>query len=297
MGGAVAARVQDAIRRLLEGKHLYQSVDVETDDLIAAAAGARYSKPSPSVAGSPSRVSTQSMDTHVRSKLKAQIEEGLRKQWEFGDSPEGELGMRLVVELPSIEVVCRNKSCRDTKKAHNPVDSGAVWRKGSLRDERQVEVYHLVYQCQICRQEPLVFLVRRKGAKVTLIGRSVIERVDIADYVPRHVAEYYSQALISYQSRFPLAGIAYLRTVVEQHIKQVTGIQGRPTSDELGEAYSKLLNDNFPRSGTASLNTVYEELSEKLHGADADDEQFVKSLDDINKHFRLLQVFPLKRTT
>ena len=42
------------------------------------------------------------------------------------------------------------------------------------------------------------------------------------------------------------------------------------------------------------MKTIYEELSEKLHEAKEDSEQFEKSINDIERHFDQLRLLPLK---
>jgi hypothetical protein len=219
--------------------------------------------------------------------------------------------------LPTVNIVCKN--CKGNRLPHN---SGYIGQKDNFFDVTPsdsfddnptlneivedpsvlnskpyiIQTFFFPYQCQKCKGEPIIFMVRRIDHKLQLVGRNHIEDIEIPKYLPKEDSRYYREAIIAYNAGKVLAGLFYLRTFIEQYMRRITGKSDiKITGEDLGDAYAKILNDEFPKSFT-SLKKVYEELSIPLHSAKDNSDQFEKSKDDILKHFDTLRLVPLKKS-
>ena len=158
-----------------------------------------------------------------------------------------------------------------------------------------VQLFFFPYQCQSCRGEPLILVVRREGIKLQLVGRSQFEKIKVPRHIPKEENKYYSDAKIAYNTGRILAGLFYLRTMIEQYMRRVLDNYTRVTGEELAEQYAKLLDEEFPKR-FKTLRKIYEELSAKIHDAQNDEGQFLQSLFDINTHFEQLKLIPLAKS-
>lgn len=201
--------------------------------------------------------------------------------------------------LPLIKITCNH--CQSILPAHI---SGCIetWAEvptynpqGEAPSETFLQIFSFPYQCQSCRGEPIVFIVRREGLKLTLVGRSQFEKVTAPDSIPKPERRFYSEAIIAINAGRVLAGLFFLRTILEQYMRRVLKLSTteRRTGDELGDAYAKLLDDEFPKK-YKTLKTIYADLSEDIHAAAGDQSLFADSAKHIQKHFDLLQHMPLK---
>jgi len=164
--------------------------------------------------------------------------------------------------------------------------------------DKQWQVWVVAYQCQSCKGEPLIFLVHREGMKLTLCGRSVMESLPVPKALPKSVAKFYSGAEIAHNAGQTLAGLFLLRTFIEQFWRQLaqsgvialSGKNPRLYADELGDAYNNTLPNDF-KSRFPSLKKIYDEISDRLHSATADDGLFTKAASDIVEHFQARRLF------
>ncbi|MGO9060157.1 MAG: hypothetical protein ACLQU2_22675, partial [Candidatus Binataceae bacterium] len=76
---------------------------------------------------------------------------------------------------------------------------------------------------------------------MTLTGREPIETADAPNFVPKGQARYYSEAIIANGAGRILAGLFYLRTLIEQHMRSVV-TDKRLRGDELTKAYADTLD-------------------------------------------------------
>lgn len=200
--------------------------------------------------------------------------------------------------LPTIRVNCAQ--CDAVSPPHNSGFRGQTDEFTSIpfslkknNQQTPYQTFLFPYQCQSCKKEALVFLVHRDGVKLTLAGRNHFESIVVPKTIPKLEREYYSDAVAAYNTGNILAGLFLLRTTIEQYMRRILDIKGKVSGDDLANQYSKLLDDEFPKR-YPSLKVVYEELSAKLHLAEKDTEQFEKSLENIDRHFELLKHLPLK---
>ena len=149
------------------------------------------------------------------------------------------------------------------------------------------------FKCQSCKKVPEVFLIRRTGMKLKLCGRSPMEVVDVPKNIPGEVSEYYSNAVISQNAGFTLAGIMYLRTLIEQWAYLQNG--GKGTAEEAMEAYMKSLPSDF-KSRFKSMKELYGELSADMHAATGSSEVFERCIKEIDEHFEARRLYKIKGT-
>jgi hypothetical protein len=282
--------VAQAIRQLLETKHLYQSVEVDNSPLITDLQRAKIELPAdPWVSQG---------ETQIRQDFLNVAELLASASWKFRSESIPMLMRRIIppagvpdnsFDLPTIKTICWK--C----KATLPHNSGYTGMNSdvepySLRSSAgPVQVFSVAYQCQGCKDEPLVFLIRRERLKLTLVGRSCLQEPLTPNCIPKGLRKYYAQALVAQNCNFTLAALFYLRVVVEQWMRLRTGSKGKLTGEELGDRYAatlpKVVSEHFP-----SLKKSYECLSDALHAAREDDGVFVQELQNIERHFDGLRV-------
>ncbi|MCX6894780.1 MAG: hypothetical protein NTZ16_04620 [Verrucomicrobia bacterium] len=307
----ISQRVSSALQQLLETKHLYQSVEIvekEFDETVNHILGG-YKREL--FRGEPGSQDSAAILKRRTEKLSQERDRLLCSDWFFytesnpppGAPPIGSVELP-PIPLPSVRVSCGSKQCKGSIQPHN---SGFIgWRYGVLSFDVQqngslMQVFSFPYQCQNCKEEPLVFLVKRENLKLTLVGRSQFPEVSVPDFIPKEQRKFYRNAVVVSQANFGLAAAMYLRTLIEQHFYQVIPSseieaikkRGSPRGDELAELYAKTLPKGFP-SDFPSLRKAYDDLSEVLHRGKEDDEaskKFVGIKADIDKHFDALRVF------
>lgn len=87
-----------------------------------------------------------------------------------------------------------------------------------------------------------------------------------------------------------MAGLFYLRVLVEQYLRTVAPDSANKKPDELINLYTAMLPEDFKRR-FPSLGEQYTRLSEAIHTANESDELFQKSLERIVTHFDGIRVF------
>jgi hypothetical protein len=121
--------------------------------------------------------------------------------------------------------------------------------------------------------------------KLTLSGRSVIEHIQVPQYVPKAVARFYSGAVIAYHCNKVLPGLFMLRTLIEQYMRLVLAPVTFETAEQLCDEYNTSLDVTF-KSVFPSLQKIYSKLSDALHEAREDCGLFESQIKEIDKHFR-----------
>jgi hypothetical protein len=136
-------------------------------------------------------------------------------------------------------------------------------------------------------------MVTRRELRLTLSGRSVIEKIQVPTYTPKNVARYYSSAILANNCNQVLPALFMLRTLIEQYMQSIVGrdmqsIVGRGERDNatpLLEAYNATLDDAF-KTRFPSFSVIYGNLSNALHSAAEDEKMFELQIREIDKHFR-----------
>ena len=132
-------------------------------------------------------------------------------------------------------------------------------------------------------------MVARNGRKIQLVGRSEFENVKVPSSIPKEQKVFYSQALIAFNCGQVLPALFLLRTLIEQHMRAVTG-RAELRGDELCDEYNKTLDADF-KERFASFKEVYGKLSDAVHRADQNESLFQSELERVRLHFDGLDLF------
>jgi|ERR1043166_297498 hypothetical protein len=285
--------VCESLRELLESKHLFQSVQVNIEKLLKPIPRkTRFPKAGPHLV----RMLASSLDANERSRAKFEnLIAGVRYSWPWRfacttSSAEKDRGAQ-VISLPGIRIPCEHCDAgRPTHRAkvqENEMLSGMSETNGA--DGKLVQIFALPYQCQNCLAEPVIFFIRRESLKLTLVGRSQFEPIPVPKCIPKAVADHYRDATVAFKTGHCLAAIFYLRTAIEQHMRGVVKPAGRISGEELADQYQKILPPDFP-SRFPSFKKLYQELSVGMHEARTDDNLFVASCANVEKHFEAVRL-------
>jgi hypothetical protein len=212
------------------------------------------------------------------------LEELDATDWDFG-AVRGQDVERIKFSCPPVRLLC--PVCDDIEAANL---TGGIFPSNTVSLGKPGEqVFSFSLQCQRCKNSVIVLLVRRIGRKITLVGRSEFEEVKPPQYIPKAQRQFYSQAVIAFQSKQTLAALFLLRTLIEQHMRAATG-NSELRGDELCELYASKLDKDF-NSRFPSLKVAYGKLSEALHRADPDEALFEAELKDMCLHFEGKELF------
>jgi hypothetical protein len=306
---AFRLRVENALKELLESKHIYQSVTIQTDDLSEPLKSGHHLAIEMNNGEQQGRVS-QYLSEQECCFPSVLVNHLISAKWIWDIEKPSKVPQRSQEPLagrdepycfiPRLVRPCA-KCGSDT--AHLPSFFHSALREPLVEldfpptgEGKRVQLWSLSYQCQVCRGEPNVFLVRRNGPKVTLAGRSIFEKISVPKFIPEGVKEFYSEAIIASRTGNHLPGCLYLRLVIEHQIRSAVDpskLPVRPTGDELTDQYAKVLHPDFPRS-LVSFKTVYADLSEVIHSGREDENVFEQSLEALTKHFDQLRLLPLQ---
>jgi hypothetical protein len=272
IGELLSVAVTQAFEDLLTNKHLYQSVEV------SVAAIDKYIKER----GDAKAAEYEGSYRQKEIRLRELVEQGNQKKkaleaiWAITPAP-GSFGVPqttmeadvVYFDLPTIYTLCPSCSGR---WPFNPFPLHLEDRTSSGEAvvhhmDDAAEVFVCAYQCQACKTEPLVFLIRRHGVKLTLAGRSRIESVPAPAFLPKHLHGFYSDALIAHNAGKTLPGLFMLRVVIEQfwaelerrHVLIVHDKGGRLHADQLADAYNDTLPSDF-KDRFPSLGKIYEDI-------------------------------------
>jgi len=214
------------------------------------------------------------------------------EQVSFQDVGTGNIDLRPTLLLHNVRLVC---SVCNSREAFAPVGSSDVSadRSGNhTKGFKNVQVFSIAYQCQVCKEIPETFLVRWEGLSLKLEGRSPFETLDIPPQIPKKEAKFYRDAVVAMHGGKTLAALFYLRTFLEQFARRVTGIAGRETGENIMEAYGTSIPENL-RGSIPSMREWYGKLSEAVHGAREDATLFESAREAIDQHFDVRRVFKI----
>lgn len=310
---AFRTRVQMGLAELLEKKHLYQSVQIGLSDfealVVKLGKQAFDNDPHPVTASALGGMRSAGKTTAAQhsKRLRELLIFWLGHPWTFVHAFQGQRVLHrdqkqaeIAVNVSTIRVACA--MCRNTVQPHNPgyLSCKAESQHHSFTVGNAIaEVYEFPFQCQNCKDEPLIFWVARKKSRLALVGRSQFPEVQTPECLPESSQKFYRNALIADRTGFTLAAALYLRVLIEQHFysaippAQIATIKGVPTGDELGELYAKTLPKDFPGS-FPSLKKAYEDLSRIVHSGEETDEtktSFEAIRGAVEGHFEAVHLF------
>jgi hypothetical protein len=271
-----------AVRYLLEEKHLYQSIYLDSV-----------------VDGLPEEIWTKVPSPYGDSVRSDFLSLYVLRPWApicpaslASASSAVTTGAGIRFELPTAKVYCT--PC-DRLEAYNPVISLEAYRDPRAKATEALQDLVVGYQCQSCKKAPEVFLIHREGSKITLSGRTPIEHVSVPSFIPKRERRYYSDAIVACNSGQVLAGLFLLRTFIEQFVRRV--VPNPPDlADLVLEKYMSSLPASF-KSQFPSLRDHYGRLSSAIHRANPSGELFTESVKAIDMHFDARRLFALPDVT
>lgn len=270
----IAKEISIAFKSVLENKHLYQNFDIKIPNLEGI---------TKTYAGVVNFLATN---------VKEESSKILSRIWDdINNTQDLTLGAdrnTIYYRLPTVKIYCVN--CKRIEP-FNPIKSFDLLRihQDPLYLIHSEQLFILIYQCQSCKKLPEVFLIRRKGWKLNIAGRSPIETIQTKADIPKEFATYISNAKLAFNSGQTLAGLFFLRVFIEQYTNKVIGEKSLMV-DEIIKKYMEGLPNDF-KERQPSLAKTYEDLSAAIHNADSNEELFSKSLDDIERHFEAKRIY------
>jgi hypothetical protein len=271
---ACSEAVVEAMKLLLQTKHLYQSVSVNFAAIRARA---------------------KSLTEVSRHRIfDAVTKDGSTIRWLPEDIPVRDQIARAALRDASGEICWRMphiKTYCGTCKRLEPFNGQQVIELTQEDGSAFKQVFGMVYQCQSCKGMPEVFLVRRQGNKITLCGRSPMEHVTVPDAIPAPIARFYSGATVAFQSGETLAALFLLRTACEQWVRRFAE---KPDDrvDAAIESYMASIPEGL-RDSMPSMRDIYGTLSDAVHTANESVEVFEAHAQAVTKHFDIRRAHDL----
>jgi len=187
--------IEQAFKELIDTKHLYQSIKIDFEPAIEGSAEEVLARRTAGEGFDASRTNSKSEQrrellANIKHELCEEIE---RAQWLLGGFAPG--SKTIGFSLLPVRTIC--DVCDD-------IEPFSLWgqpRDYSITKGIGDRIFCLPLQCQRCRQNVIVFLIRRNAAKIQIVGRSEIERPKPPDYIPKSIREYYSRATLAFQSK------------------------------------------------------------------------------------------------
>lgn len=266
--------ISSSIKNLLETKHLYQSVSLDFNDILAKI-----------IQLVPDKTSQAIINGHVKPRINAAwIPAEVAKGSSFSDE--------FIFKAPDVKLFC--SKCNRIE-AFNMASTEVLPYFGRhysyLENGKPIQLFSFSFVCQSCKGVPEVFLVRREGFKLILSGRTPIERVEVPTVIPKNIRKYYSDAIVAHQSGQTLAGNFLFRCLIEQWVISLAAAQPDSADKAIDEYMSGLpkdFNSRFP-----SLRTLYGELSVDIHRAVGSSDLHEKAQSQIVEHFEARRLFKL----
>jgi hypothetical protein len=300
----IIENMRDHLKEIFEKKHLYQNIEIKLDkikDYISTCVNKKYAKRF-------TGYTQENANNDLRKDLTTLLDDYIKSVWAFttknndDDSiitypPLMSDGDILPFILPTVNILC--KCTEEFPMPHNPGYGDIQGGFPSLILSRQysspiIQLFFITYRCQKCKGEPIAFILKRSNLKLQLVGRSKLDIIKIPKYLPKEESGYFRDAIIANNTGNNLAAIFYLRVFIEQYLRRVLNKFEKASGDDLAERYWALLSDDFPKDKYKSFGKIYEDLSMRIHEAKEDYAIYEESKINIEKHFDLLQHFPLK---
>ena len=196
----------------------------------------------------------------------------------------------LVVNAP--ETVCTEcEFCKGERTPHNPLH---VANAGNYTDEGSDQTFSLSYRCQKCKRGSLVFLVRRRGLKLQLVGRSQIPSANLPKCFPNKQIALFNDAEMAFRTGSHLASVCLLRIALEQYMRTETGTNEVCSGDDLWSRFKMRLPKDFPMNRVCSLGEVYGILSNIMHTPTLlADDSYTDCKGKLDAFFKFLALMPL----
>ena len=289
-----SSSIQKGFRELLQNKHLYQNHRIEPPSIQIV-----YDAMEELLLGSTEPIG----DNEITETCEFVYSSFPQVEWKI-KNPHGRRSLpfatqsdnnyiSLTFSPPTLKLFCG--SCK-RKEAYNFLRGNDLLEEirgpEVMTGTVEVQVFSFAYQCQACKGTPEILIVRRNNLKLIKSGRTPMEEIEIASCIPKNQKKHYSDAIIAFNSGQVLAGNFLLRTFIEQYVRSKSSTPTSQNIDALFLEYSENFPDDF-KQRFPSLQSIYDRLSEDLHGATASEDVFIEERDNIEKHFRAKEVFEI----
>lgn len=202
------------------------------------------------------------------------------------------------VKVPST-INTRCEFCKETTP-HNPNFSYSVGGAECGADFDETII--ISAQCQKCKEGSLSFLVRRKGLRLQLVGRSQVDAF-VFPYKMSYYKDakrligFFSEAMMAEKTGSSLAAVCLLRVALEQFMRAALPDGGiKLDGQNLYDEFAKHLHRTFPRDCVASLSEVYGNLSKRMHNPSLLHEgDFDENFKKVLSYMSFLELMPLER--
>lgn len=293
--------IEGALKELIEQKHLYQnlgvnqpSIDQLKDFVIPKIAQLEREKITP-----PFKFPEPEWFPHLEEacehhvslpwRLQEVSSGGRRGRVTIDETERGTTRTEIVIQPPSVKLFCGQ--CQDTEPFNFSYGSDFL-TVTSTAPSKLVQVFVVAYECQSCKGIPEVFLVRRKGMRLSLSGRAPIEQFKLPSFIPNTQGRFFSGATIAFNSGQVLAANFLLRTFLEQYVRAVTDNAESRDIENVFDQYSQTLPNDF-KERFPSLYSIYENLSVDIHSVTGSPEVFGEAKADVERHFDAKRVFEI----
>jgi hypothetical protein len=278
-----SAEISDRLKELLETRHLYQGILVDFEPII---------KGIDDIGLSMRRITELEAATRV---VKIPwIPTTTRTQAPTTSNTPQKTDGPLEFLCPDIKVYCercQRVEAYNLRSVQEIFTQSMVSLPGSNKPEQTVQVFTLSYICQSCKSVPEVFLVRREGPTLILMGRSPMEAIDVPSFIPSSVRKFYADALVASHSGQVLSANTLLLHLIEQWIRKCVGGGAKDFEESLATYIGSLpatFEDQFP-----TLKDTYAELAKDVANAAGSSNVFGIAIEEIQVHFdarRLLKL-------
>jgi len=147
--------------------------------------------------------------------------------------------------------------------------------------QKCVQFVAMAFQCQACKGPAQMFLIRRAGFRVSIEGRSPIEKVQRHPDLPEPYSVFFADSVLAFQCGQVLPAVCMLRVFIEQFVRS----RARNARWDVAiETYAASLPTEF-RARFGTLSEQYGELSEAIHDAQVDAAQYERIRWSVEKHF------------
>ncbi|MDI5936357.1 hypothetical protein [Halomonas kalidii] len=205
-------------------------------------------------------------------------------------APSSEL--KISFPMPGFKGYCGK--CRDD---HSFTSIGVLWADGFLdyfprMSEKTEQLFNFHYNCSICRDNIIGFLVKRTGLRLSLCGRSERPRVETPKIIPKKLRPIMADALGAVSENDVFAGFYHLRTFCEHYMKSCLGlsVEERIIGEELCEKYNGIL-DRRMTSDLPSMVVIYDTSSKYMHSRAGDRGEFRELLNQVEGHLKAKELF------
>lgn len=256
---SLAPAISKSFSELLSERHLYQSIKVDLSFVPRMAERLHNElQKKGRIIPKLGRATPPAPRIPTPQDIQRQLEAQMNVHWVPIAPGRPETAGGFEFRLPTIHTTCPDSACEGLWPFDPVLSEISVLRSGLVE-----QILLLPYLCQSCKRGKITYLVRRSQEKLKLVGRDPMEVVKTPKNLPDRESRYFSDAVVAYNSGQTLAGTFLLRVFIEQHWLSVLGKaqrgNGRPSREELGGQYKKLLPPAF-RSAMPTLVDTYASL-------------------------------------